>query len=199
MPAQAGPLLEQIRRDAAASAEARVTTARAEAERTRSEARERSGRNRALALAARERALAGALDAARAEASQRVSRETLASRAAALDRIFTAAAALLQTLAADPRLGAALGKVIADALTYLPDGPATVRAPAPVVAAVRGILTASGRDAVAVRVDDSVALGAIVESTDGAVAIDVTFARQLERARKRLSIAIMRKLEPAPT
>src|ERR1019366_2644842 len=105
MPAHAGPLLDQIRRDAAAAAAARVAAAHAEAERLDAETAARVVHRRAAAIADRERAGASALEAARAETSQRVSRETLSSRAAALDRIFAAALLQMQALAAHPRLG----------------------------------------------------------------------------------------------
>jgi vacuolar-type H+-ATPase subunit E/Vma4 len=198
MPAHAGPLLEQIRGDATAAADARIAAARAEAERLDTETMARLAHRRATAVTDRERSGASALEATRAETSQRVSRETLASRAAALDRIFAAALLQLQALAAHPRLGAVLGPALADALTYLPDGPVTVRC-APVVAgAVRAALAELGRDTMTVREDDGVPLGAIVESADGAIAVDATFLRRLARERPRLAITMARQLEATP-
>jgi len=194
MAARTGPLLDQILRDAAASAEARIGAARAEAERVTSAASEHAGRRRRAAIADRERELTGAFEATRAETSQRVGRETLGARAAALDRIFAAAAAQLPSLTSHPRLGDVLGAALMDALSYLPDGPATVRCPSVVADAVRSGLAAAGRAGTTVRADDTVALGAIVESADGAVAVDVTFATRLVRARPRLAIAIAQTL-----
>jgi vacuolar-type H+-ATPase subunit E/Vma4 len=195
MPAHAGPLLEQIRGDATAAADARIAAARAEAVRLDAETMARLAHRRATAVADRERAGASALEATRAETSQRVSRETLASRAAALDRIFAAALLQLQALAAHPRLGAVLGRALADALTYLPDGPVTVRCAPDVAGAVRAALAELGRDTITVREEDGVPLGAIVESADGAIAVDATFLRRLARERPRLAITITRQLE----
>jgi vacuolar-type H+-ATPase subunit E/Vma4 len=195
MPAHAGPLLEQIRGDAASASDARVAAARAEAERMDAETMAHVVHRRAAAVTDHERSSALALEATRAETSQHVSRETLASRAAALDRIFAAAVVQLQALAAHPRLGAVLGSALADALTYLPDGPVTVRC-APVVAgAVRAALAELGRDTITVREEDGVPIGAIVESADGAIAVDATFLRRLARERPRLAITITRQLE----
>lgn len=193
MAAQAGPLLDQILRAGVAAANARVTTARAEADQTIGKARERTVRTRNTALAERERAHAGALEAARAEATQRVARDTLGARAAALDRIFAAATTQLPALATHPRLAEVLGPALADALTYVPDGPVVVRCAGAVAGVVRAGIAASGRDA-AVRVGETVALGAIVESADGAVSVDVTFATRLARARARLAITIAKTL-----
>jgi vacuolar-type H+-ATPase subunit E/Vma4 len=198
MPAHAGPLLEQIRRDAAAAADARAAAARAEAERMDAETMARMAHRRGAAITDRERSNVSALETTRAETSQRVRRETLASRAAALDRIFAAALLQLPALTSHPRLGAVLGPALADALTYLPDGAVTVRCPPEVAGTVRAALAELGRDAITVREDGGVPLGAIVESADGAMAVDATFLRRLARERPRLAIAITRQLEATP-
>ncbi|MFI5310908.1 MAG: hypothetical protein ACHQQ3_06715 [Gemmatimonadales bacterium] len=198
MAAHAGPLLEQIRRDSASAADARIAAARADAERLDVETAARLAHRRAAAVADRERSGAAALEATRAETTQRVSRETLASRAAALDRIFATALVQMQALAAHPRLGAALGRALADALTYLPDGPVTVRCAPDAAGAVRAALPGLSRDTITVREDASVPLGAIVESADGVIAVDGTFLRRLARERPRLAIAIARQLEAPP-
>jgi vacuolar-type H+-ATPase subunit E/Vma4 len=198
MPDHAGPLLDQIRRDAAAAAEARVASARQDAARLDTESTARLEHRRASAVEDRERSRVAALEAARAETSQRVSRETLSSRAAALDRVFAAALLQMQALAAHPRLGAVLGRALADALTYLPDGPVTVRCARDVAVAVRAAVAGVagvGRDTITVREDDGVPLGAIVEAADGTIAVDATFVRRLARERPRLAITIARQME----
>lgn len=195
MPDHAGPLLEQIRRDAAAAADARVAAARVEAERLDAESTARVLHRRAAAVADHERSSASALEATRAETSQRVSRETLASRAAALDRIFAAAVLQMQALATHPRLGAVLGRALADALTYLPDGPVTVRCAPDVAGVVRVVAAELDHGTITVREDKDVPLGAIVESADGAIAVDATFLRRLVRERPRLAITMTRQLE----
>ena len=195
MPAHAGPLLEQIRGDATAAAAARVAAARADAERLSAEATARVEHRRVAAVADRERSHVAALEATRAETAQRVSRETLSSRAAALDRVFAAALLQMQSLAAHPGLGAVLGRALADAVTYLPDGPVTVRCARDVAVAVRAAVAGLGRGAITVREDDDVPIGAIVESSDGAIAVDATFLRRLARERPRLAITIARQME----
>ena len=195
MQANAGPMLDQLRRDAAKAAAERVVTARREADGLRAVVQEEAAARRTAVIAAQERAAAVALEASRVATAQRLEPDILAARAEALDRIFVRAAAHMETLAAHPRLGEVLGRAIADALTYLPDGPVTVRCCRSAAQTVRAALRALGRETASMREDPAVALGAIVESADGGIAVDVTFARLLERRRRQLSIVLNQRIQ----
>lgn len=194
MPAVTAPLLEQLRREALETSRERVDSAQAEAGRIRAEAQERAARRRRAAVTEAERARTRELDSACATTAQRVSHDTLTARAAVLDRVFAAAEARLGMLAAHPGLPALLRNTFEDTLTYMPEGPITVRCPAAVAAAAREAIGAAGHGGVVVREDDSVPLGIIVEAADGSLAVDRTFARALERERPRLAIALLPKL-----
>jgi vacuolar-type H+-ATPase subunit E/Vma4 len=173
----AGPLLDQIRRNAIATAAELVATAHSEAEAIRSGARDRAQRRRAHALAAHEREGVARLSRTRAETEARVGHDALAARAAALERIFAAAEARLASLARHPGLGALLTATIGDGLTYLAPGPATVRCAATIVEPVRAALAAAGRIDAVVRIDESVPIGVMLEADDGSVVVDATLAR----------------------
>lgn len=195
MQANVGPMLDQLRRDAAKAAAERVGTAGREANGLRAIMQEEAAARWTAGMAAQELAAAVALEAARVTTAQRLEPDILAARAEALDRIFVHAAVHMETLAAHPRLGEVLGRAIADALTYLPDGPVTVRCCRSAAQTVRAALRALGRETDSIREDPTVALGAIVESADGGIAVDVTLARLLARRRRQLSIVLNQRIQ----
>jgi len=195
MGADTAPLLEQLRRDAAAAASERRAQAQREASTRLEEAKARAGARRATKLAERARSDERALEAAKAEAAQRMAKELLAARAAALEKVFARAHAHLEAQAAHPRLGDELSAALAEALTYLPDGAVAVRCPAAAMEIARAALRSAGRRDALVREDASVPLGAIAETADGAIAVDATFARRLVRRRPQLSISLVARLE----
>jgi vacuolar-type H+-ATPase subunit E/Vma4 len=195
MPAAAGPLFDQLRRDAAERAEQRRHDARAEAAGAATAAREAAAERRATAVTGHARTSASALENARADVAQRVRRETLEARAAALDRVFDAAAAAAHGLGGHPRLPAAITRSITRAIAFLPDGPVTVRCAAGSADLVRRALAGLGRTTDDVRVDDTLPLGVRVETADGSIGVDETFGHLLARARPRLAIALARRLE----
>lgn len=192
-------LLEQLRRDAGLASEQRIAAARAEAVLLRNAADERLAQRRSTELAARERAHAAALDRARSDARTRSAREWLAARAQALDQVFAAAHETLVARAGEPRFIAAVAGIARDALPYLPPGEASARCATSLAAAVRMVLesAAAGRPALRVITDDAVATGLVLETDDGSLAIDATFARHLARERPRLAIEVARQLELA--
>ncbi len=187
-------LLAQLRRDADATAAARIDAAGAEATRVRAEAVEQSAQHRAARIAERESAAVAARELASADAAQRVRHETLTARAAALDTIFSAAAQQLPALVAHPGMGAVVSRAIADALACVPGDDAIVRCSRAVASAMDGSLDAVGIRADRVTIDDAVPVGAIVTSADGRIVADVTFARRLERDRRALAIPVARRL-----
>jgi vacuolar-type H+-ATPase subunit E/Vma4 len=194
----AGPLLEQIRSAAAAAASEKLASARAEADAIRAAAAQGATRRRTAALAAHERDAAAAQSRTRSETSARVGRDTLVARAAALDRVFAEAELEFKALAVHPGLRDALVATISDGLTYLPSAAAGVRCQAAVEPAVRAALAAIKREDVAVRVDESVPVGAVIEAGDGSVSVDGTFARRLARERANLSTVVARRLLELP-
>jgi vacuolar-type H+-ATPase subunit E/Vma4 len=194
MRTDAGPLLEQIRATAQAKSAAQVAGAVAEAERIRGEARARAARLRAAALAAHERQAAAALARTEAETSQRVGHATLTARAEALDRVFVAAGRRFEALATHAALGDLLTRAIGEAVTYVPDGAVTVRCTPGIAATVKRALASLGREGDTIIPDEHTPIGVIVESGDGRVAVDATFARRLQRDRPRLSTVLARHL-----
>lgn len=199
MAADTAPLLEQIRSAGSAAADAKLAAARAEADAIRARARDAATQRRDAALAERGRAAAAALERTRADATAQANRSTLGARSDALDQVFSAAEQSFASLV----LGVALRELLAawarDALTYIPEGKAAVRCAASDADEARAALSAIGRDDVTVTTDESVPAGAVVESADGSVAVDCTFARRLRRERARLSIVVMSQLTvPSP-
>jgi vacuolar-type H+-ATPase subunit E/Vma4 len=194
MPGTAGPLLEQIRSSAVASAADIVTRARADAELVREDARKQAERRRTAAVAARARTAAEALSRTRAETAVRVGRDTLAARAAALDRIFAAAAGRFASLATHPALGAILAETLSDGFTYVPDGAVTVRCPTAIAGRVREALGAITRSGVTLLADDAMPFGVRIEAADGSFTADGTFARRMARERSRLSAILANRL-----
>jgi vacuolar-type H+-ATPase subunit E/Vma4 len=204
----AGPLLDQIRRTAVATATDLVAAARTEVDAIRAGARDRAQRRRAHAVADHERAAAAALSRTRAETAARVGHDSLGARAAALDRIFVAAEEQFALLARHPGLGTLLAATISDGLTYLPPGPATVRCAAAIAEPVRAALATARRTDAAlaaaeridasVRLDESVPIGVMIEAGDGSVVVDGTLARRLARERPRLSAILAGRLLEHP-
>ena len=198
MTGQAGPLLEQIRSTAVAQASERITAARAEADAIRATARDRAQRTRTAAVAAHQRVSAATDARTRAETAARIGRDTFAARAAALDRIFAAAERMLPSLATHPGLPALLGATIREGLTYVPPETATVACAGVIAGTVRDALAGPGMERVAVRIDESIPIGVIVETGDGALKVDGTFSRRLARERPRLSTVLARRLLEDP-
>ena len=195
MPAPAGVLFDQLRLDAAAAAGRLVEEADTSAKRIVDEARTSASQRRVAATTEGARAAALALESARAEVAQRVRRETLDARAAALDRVFAAAAASVHLLGAHPRLGEAIGRSIARTLAFLPDGPLAVRCAAALGGLARQALADLGRAGDDVRIDEGCPFGVKVESLDGTITVDETFPSALARARPRLSIDLATQIE----
>jgi vacuolar-type H+-ATPase subunit E/Vma4 len=184
-----------LQRNADAEAEVRRTAAASEAARIRSDADARLDRHVAAATAEKLSALSTLEEATRAAALQRVARDTMTARAEALDRVFAAAAARIETRRTHAGLAAALAVMIPDALSYLPDGPAQLRCSAAAAAAVRGAIAGLARDGLAVAEDDTVPLGVMAETADRSIIVDATFVRRLTRERPRLAIEVANQLE----
>jgi len=199
MPGTAGPLLDEIRSAAAAAAADKVAVAHVDADAIRAAARDGAARRRASKVARHDRDAATALSRTRSEAAARVGQQTLAARAAALDRIFAEAERMFASLAPHAGLGPLLTAALADALTYLPEGTATVRCPEVIAEQLRAALAAAGRKDVEVRADDAVPTGMIIEAGDGSVRVDATFARRLARERPRLSTVVAHRLTEGKT
>lgn len=193
----ARPLLDELRRKAASEAEARRMRAEAEAARIRDEARAAVAARLAEARRVREREAAEAMAVAVADARRRAMELLLPARAAALDRLFALAERRMALLVDHPGFPDALTAQLRDALAYLPDEKVRVRCAPALVAAVRRALETAGRPEVDVRADATVPPGAVVESEDGVVTVDATFARRLVRDRAALAAAIAADLAGA--
>ena len=156
--------MEAIRR----GAEERIAALRAEHEAAAAQHRADVLRRKELELRAD---LARDLAGARTAGQRRV----LESRDALLERVFTAARALLP-----------------EALGFVPPGPAVVTCSPGVAARLEGQLDA--RADLSVETRDDVAAGFRVTGADGALVVDATLARLLEGERPALSIEVLERL-----
>lgn len=197
MPAPAGPLLDQLRRDATAAIAARAAEARAEAARIRDAAAARRARRRADAVADRERGLSRLRAAARDEATQQTRRAVLDARADYLERVFAEVARQLEMLGGRPDLAQRLTPLLADALPFIETAETRVRCSRAAGPAVEAALAALGCAGAPVAIDDTVPLGAILEDARATVRVDATLAARLHRLRPTLSIDAVRMLEEA--
>lgn len=198
MPVEAGPLLEQLRRDADHAIAERSATARAEADRVLQAAAAQRERRRAATVGERERALGLERDAARAQIAQETMRAPLESREAFVARVFAAAERQLAGLAADPDLARRLTPIVGEAVPYLPAGEIRVRCSTAAAAAVQAAMAALGLAPAPVVIDDSVPLGAMLEHVDGTVRVDATFVARLRRMAQALSIQAVHAIETGP-
>jgi len=195
VPAEAGPLLEQIGRDAAATAAARLADARAEADRVTTAAATRRERQRVDAVGERERALARQRESAQAEVAQQTLLGVLTARAVFLDRVFAAAERELQALERAPDLAQRLAPLLADALPFVDAAAVHVRCATAARAAVEAALASLGRPDTTITVDDAVPLGALIENRAATVRVDATFGARLRRLRPTLQIEAVHLLE----
>ena len=197
MPADAGPLLAQLRQEAGASIAEREAQARAEAMHIRDAAAAQRTRRRTAALAEQERVLAGRREAARARAAQSTVLEVLTARAAFISRVFDETERRLEALAGAPDLAARLAPLLVEALPFLADDDARVRCRPDLCDAVRGALAAAGRADTPIEMDQFVATGAILENAAGTVRVDATLVARLRRLRPTLAIEAVRAIEGA--
>jgi vacuolar-type H+-ATPase subunit E/Vma4 len=132
---------------------------------------------------------------ARGLAEQEARTRTLPARAAALDRIFARARERIEARAGHPELAGVIESLVTDALAYLPPGGVSVRCAPAIAQAAAAALRAAGRDDGRVVADPTVPLGVLVESDDGRVTVDATFARRLDRERATLAAGLATALE----
>lgn len=194
----ARPLLDELRHSAAREIAALRQRATEQAEAIVASARDATERRTQEARQASMQVASERVAAARADAARRVSELVLPARAAALDRIFEAAAVRVESRLDHPRLAEALEPLVSDALRYLPDGPVRVRCQARLTALLGEMPALRDRDDASVVVDASAPLGFIAESGDGRMSVDATFARRLARARTELSTDVVRRLDGEP-
>ena len=197
MPAEAGPLLAELRREAEGMIATRAAEARAEAARIRDAAGAQRERRRAAAVGEREQLLAQRREAARAAVVQSTLHDVLTAREAFVTRAFAEAERQLDALAASPDLSARLAPLVAQALAFLDADDLRVRCAPPVRAAVQGALAAAGCAGASIEPDATVATGALLENAAGTVRVDATLAARLRRMRPTLAIAAVRQLEEA--
>ena len=195
MPATAGPLLEQLRREADAAIADRVAQGRAEAERIRDTAAAQRARRRTTALAEQERALARERDASRARIAQSTVAAVLTARAEFLTRVFDEAERLLDALAGAPDLAARLTPLLAEALPFLAADDMRAHCRAAVRNAVHEALAAAGGRDAPIEMDESVPTGAILSNAAGTVRVDATLAARLRRMQATLAIDAVRAVE----
>lgn len=197
MPADAGPLLAELQREAESTIATRGAEARAEAARIRDTAVVRRERRRAVAVAEREQAQAQRREAARAAVVQSTLHDVLAARETFVGRVFVEAERQLDALATSPDLAARLAPLVAQAVSFLDAGDLRARCAPPVRAAVQAALVRAGCAGVAVAADATVATGVVLENAAGTARVDATLAALLRRMRPTLAIEAVRQLEEA--
>lgn len=186
-------LLAALERDAEATAEAELSAARAEAVRIEAESAARVEQRRASFVATRERELRAAGATAAAEVRRRTRRAILEARQRLLDRVFTAAEHRLRAAVDDPAFVERLGEYLAEARTYLGDGPVIARCRPELAARVRRL--AAKAKSVTVVTDPAAGTGIRLSAADGAVEVDNTLDARLARLRPRLALEVLQRLE----
>jgi len=185
-------LLEAIALDGDVEARQLVDAARAQADEMRRAADARAERRCTEALASRDAAIRIELDVRRARTLRDARAEVLSSRAQFLDRIFAAVEQALPGVLDDPSLAESVERLCREALDCFPDGEVRIRCRPGLADEVRR--HSSGQ--VDVVADNTVPEGVVVEALDGSSRVDNTLLARLRRLRPRLSIVLLKALEP---
>ena len=184
-------LFDRVAHAAEADATRRLAEALARADEIRSKASEaRAARLRAATDALRAE-IASARERACAEVNAQTVREVLESRDRLLERALAAAEAAIATLPESPELVRCIERLIGNALSYVEVGHRTVHCSRASRSLVMEALRSLGCADVPIALDDSLSMGAIVESDDARVSIDATLVGQLRSRRQALSIAAL--------
>ncbi len=187
-------LVLALERDALARITAVRDQAVAEAKQLQAEARARLAHRRATDLATRgaelSAAAAGALDAARREASAR----SLNARAEALEAILARARALLLATVPEAAMQAGIRRDLDAALAYVGAGDAVVRCSPGWAKMLKAAVT--GRSGVRVEAGEGVGAGVIIRAPDGSIEIDATLENRLARLWPGIAIELLRDVEP---
>lgn len=190
----ARPLLDELHRKAEQERDAVRARANAEADAIRQAARAEADGRAAGERQREERAATEAAAVSRADAQRRANEKLLPVRAAALARVFQRASKLIEERARHPHCADAVGSLLGDALAYLSGDALRVRCAPPFVGMVERALSNAGCSGAVVAGDAGVPFGAIVETQDGTVSVDATFAGRLVRERAELAAEIAAKL-----
>ncbi|GIW53579.1 MAG: hypothetical protein KatS3mg081_2934 [Gemmatimonadales bacterium] len=183
-------LLAALERDAVEEAESIRSAARAEAERIVSQAKEalqsrHEARLRSLEVGLR-RELEMALTAARRAARRRV----LEAKWRAIGKILEAVKDKVPRVLENPQWRAVLIQDCLDSLEVLAGRPGKISATPALVEDIKAAL--EGRSEIEVIADAGVGTGFRIESADGALEVDGTLEKRLEREREGLAIEIGR-------
>jgi vacuolar-type H+-ATPase subunit E/Vma4 len=186
-------LLASLEHDAQVQADALLADARERAARATAEAHERATRRKDDTLAAREHAQRTAAELALARARRAGRARVLEARAHLLDQVFRAAQERLPAAAASAEFRATLPDRLAAARACFGGAPAVLRCAPQLLDPLR---KAVGRaNGVTLRADAGVATGFVLESTDGALAVDETLATRLAQQRQALAVAVLAALQ----
>jgi len=187
-------LVLALERDALARITAVRDEATNEAGRLRADARARLAHRRATDLATRgtelSAAAAGALDAARRDASARA----LTARAETLEAIRTRAREVLGSTLPEAELQPGIRRDLDAALAYLGAGGAVVRCSPGWTRTLKAAL--AGRPEVPVESGEGMGAGMVVRAIDGSVEIDATVENRLARLWSGIAIELLRDMEP---
>lgn len=187
-------LLGRLQREADDAVADCLTAAREQAATLRDAAIRDADAHRHAVLVTRAREHRQARATAHALAQQRAVRETLRAREGAVEGVLRAAIASADTLAAHPDLLDALRTDIAQAMQHLPDAPVIVRCPPSIEHTTREAAAQVDATRTTVTVDPTLAMGIVVQSSDGRVEVNATVARRIAGQRRRLAIRVAQLL-----
>lgn len=146
---------------------------------------------------ARELELRRDLDAAVADARHAANAETLTARERLLERVFAEAARGISALTDDARLLDSLPERLTSAQRFIGDAAFVVRCTPALLEALKHVA-----EGVTIEATGDVGTGFVVETDDGALTIDATLERALERRRREIAarlLARLEELEPCPS
>lgn len=138
----------------------------------------------------REAALKRDADVAITAARRETTRETLLARERLLERVFTAASATIADLARDARYLDTLAERVREARAFVGGREAVVRCTPGLEARLQPLA-----DGMRVEVSADVGTGFVIETTDGALAVNDTLERALSRRRADLAARVLERFE----
>ena len=186
-------LIATLEREARSEQEAMLAAARSGIAASRAAANEQMEQRRTQATADRERRIEAALRAGLNE-ERRASRGlVLEARRRLVDRTFASARALLVPALETPEYRERLPGLVSQALEFLGNNPATIRAHPSITARLGEVL--KSRSNISIESDSDVGAGFKLMAEGNALEIDCTLEARLEAARPALTIEVVGKLE----
>lgn len=185
-------LLRTLEREAEAEIARLLDDARARGEALTREADERIAACRGATLQQREGAARKEHERALAAARRTARARVLEARAALLDRFFVQVRAVLPQLVRSPAYRRYLATELPRLNAFAGDRAVTVRCTPALSTTLRRLIKPNGH--VRIRGDARIVAGLVVATADGALEVDGSLERRLERLRPRLALAALAAL-----